>query len=62
MTNKIEAEPYEFKLKPNMTLMLEPNPITPDGNFGIFLGHPYAITQDGNRRLTSYPLELTVVS
>lgn len=59
--HKIEAEPYEFTLKPNMTLMLEPNPIFPDGNFGIFLGHSYVITESGNRRMTQYPLELTVV-
>lgn len=58
--DKVEAEPYEFELKPNMTLMLEPNPISLDGNFGIFLGHPYVITSGGRRRLTSYPLKLTV--
>lgn len=57
---KVEAESYELELRPNMTLMLEPNPISPNGNFGIFLGHPYVITKDGYRRLTSYPLKLTV--
>ena len=58
--DKVEAEPYESVLKPNMTLMLEPNPITPDGNLGIFLGHSYVITERGSRRLTKYPLELTI--
>jgi Xaa-Pro aminopeptidase len=58
--DKVEAEPYESVLKPNMTLMLEPNPISPDGNLGIFLGHSYVITENGNRRLTKYPLELTI--
>jgi len=58
--DKVEAEPYEFELRPNMTLMLEPNPISPDGNFGIFLGHSYVITESGCRRLTKYPLELTI--
>jgi Xaa-Pro dipeptidase len=62
MVDRIETEPYEFTLKPNMTLMLEPNPIMPDGNFGIFLGHSFCITQEGNRRLTNYPLELTVAT
>jgi Xaa-Pro aminopeptidase len=57
----IEAEPYEFTLKPNMTLMLEPNPIMPNGSFGIFLGHSFSITNDGHRRLTNYPLQLTLV-
>lgn len=58
--DKVEAEEYEFVLKPNMTLMLEPNPITPDGRFGIFLGHPFVITKDGNRKLTDFPLELSI--
>lgn len=58
--DKVEAEPYEFELRPNMTLMLEPNPITSEGDLGIFLGHPYVITKGGSRRLTKYPLELTV--
>jgi Xaa-Pro aminopeptidase len=56
----VEAEPYEFELKPNMTMMLEPNPIFPDGTFGIFLGHSFLITQNNHKRLTQYPLILTV--
>jgi Xaa-Pro aminopeptidase len=56
----VEAEPYEFELKPNMTLMLEPNPIVPDGTFGIFLGHSFLITKNSHKRLTQYPLKLTV--
>jgi len=59
--DKVEAEPYEFELRPNMTLMLEPNPIAPDGDFGIFLGHSYVITERGCRRLTKYPLDMTIV-
>ncbi len=58
---KVEAEPYEFILRPNMTLMLKLNPIFPNGNFGIFLGHSFAITEERSQRLTNYPLELTVV-
>jgi Xaa-Pro aminopeptidase len=58
---KVEAEPYETVLKPNMTLMLEPDAILPDGTFGIFLGRSYVITDSGNRPLTRYPLKLTVV-
>jgi Xaa-Pro aminopeptidase len=57
----VDAEPYESLLKPNMTVMLEPNPIMPDGTFGIFLGRSYVITESGHRLLTKYPLELTVV-
>ncbi len=59
--HKVEAEPYEAVLKPNMTVMLEPNPILPDGTFGIFMGRSYLITGGGYRLLTKYPLKLTVV-
>lgn len=59
--HKVEAEQYESILKPNMTVMLEPNPIFPDGTFGIFLGRSYLITRNGHTLLTCYPLKLTVV-
>jgi Xaa-Pro aminopeptidase len=59
--HNVDAETYEFEMKPNMTLMLEPNPISPDGAFGIFMGRSYVITESGHRALTKYPLELTVV-
>ncbi len=59
--HKVEAQTYESVLKPNMTVMLEPNPIFPDGNFGIFMGRSYLITGNGCRLLTKYPLKLTVV-
>ena len=32
-----------------MIIMAEPNPITPDGMFGIFLGHTFIVTKDGPR-------------
>ncbi len=60
-TDRVDAEPYETVLRPNMTVMLEPNPIFPDGNFGIFLGHSFVITKGGHERLTNYPLKLTIV-
>jgi hypothetical protein len=41
--------------------MLEPNPITPDGNLGLFVGRTYIITEDGAEQVTKYPLELVVV-
>ena len=31
-------------LKPGMIIMAEPNPITADGMFGIFLGHTFIVT------------------
>jgi Xaa-Pro aminopeptidase len=59
--DRIEAEPYERTLRPGMTLMLEPNPITPDGMFGMFTGHTYLITDGGAERVTPFPMELPVV-
>jgi len=38
---------FEEVLKPGMVIMAEPNPITPDGLFGIFLGHTFY--RDGER-------------
>jgi len=35
-------------LKPGMVIMAEPNPITPDGLFGIFLGHTFIVTDSGH--------------
>jgi Xaa-Pro aminopeptidase len=58
--DRIEAEPYERTLRAGMTLMLEPNPITPDGMFGMFTGHTYLITERGADRVTPFPLELPV--
>lgn len=53
--------PGETHFEPNMTVMLEPNPITPDGNLGLFLGRTFIITEDGNEAVTKYPLELIMV-
>lgn len=46
------AADYDLVLKPGMEIMLEPNPITPDGRFGMFLGHTVLITDSGHRRVT----------
>ena len=51
----------ETHFQPNMTVMLEPNPITTDGNLGLFLGRTYIITDDGHEMATKYPLDLIVV-
>jgi Xaa-Pro aminopeptidase len=47
-------------LKPGMLIMAEPNPITPDGMFGIFLGHTFIVTDDGHECVDSFPLEIAV--
>jgi len=47
----VHADPGDVVLRPGMTLMLEPNPITPDGLLGLFFGHTHIITEDGNERV-----------
>ena len=47
-------------LKPGMIIMAEPNPITPDGTFGIFLGHTFIVTKDGHEVVDKFPLEIAV--
>jgi Xaa-Pro aminopeptidase len=60
-TEHIEAEPFEEILRPGMVIMAEPNPITADGTFGIFLGHTYIVTADGHERIDEFPFELISV-
>jgi len=57
----VRHDEYDEVLQPGMAIMLEPCPITKDGNLGIFLGRTYIITEDGYECLSKYPLELTVV-
>ena len=47
-------------LKPGMVIMAEPNPITADGLFGIFLGHTFIVTESGHEVVDSFPLEIAV--
>ena len=57
----VHADPEDRIIRPGMTLMLEPNPITPDGLLGLFLGHTFIITDSGHERLGSQvPLDLLV--
>jgi len=51
----------EEELKPGMVFVLRPNPITPDGQWGMCLSRTYAITDEGHRLLTDFPLELMTV-
>jgi len=50
----------DMVLKPNMVIMAEPNPITADGMFGIFLGHTFIVTQNGHEAVDAFPLEIAV--
>jgi Xaa-Pro aminopeptidase len=57
----VHADPEDRSMKPGMTLMLEPNPITPDGLLGLFFGHTFIITESGHERLGGQvPLDLLV--
>jgi Xaa-Pro aminopeptidase len=56
----VSAEAFETVLKPGMVIMAEPNPITADGLFGIFLGHTFIITRDGHECVDKFPLEIAV--
>jgi Xaa-Pro dipeptidase len=56
----VSAEAFETVLKPGMVIMAEPNPITADGLFGIFLGHTFIITETGPECVDKFPLEIAV--
>jgi Xaa-Pro aminopeptidase len=47
-------------LKPGMVIMAEPNPITADGLFGIFLGHTFIVNDTGHEIVDQFPLEIAV--
>jgi Xaa-Pro aminopeptidase len=57
---RVEAEPFEQVFKPGMVFMAEPNPITADGNFGIFLGHTFIVTETGQECVDKFPLEIAI--
>src|SRR5712672_3328595 len=56
----VKGEEIDMVLKPGMIIMAEPNPITPDGNFGIFLGHTFIVTNSGHEVADQFPLEIAV--
>jgi Xaa-Pro aminopeptidase len=59
---RTEADEIDKVLKPGMIIMAEPNPITPDGMFGIFLGHTFIVTGDGHECVDRFPLEIAVAN
>ena len=59
-TDSVHAEEFERVLRPVMVMMPEPNPITADGSFGIFLGHTFIVTDDGHECVDRFPWELVV--
>ncbi len=57
---RTEAREDDKVFKPGMVTMAEPNPITADGLFGIFLGHTFIVTETGHEVVDDFPLELVV--
>jgi Xaa-Pro dipeptidase len=57
---RTEAREDDKVFKPGMVTMAEPNPITADGLFGIFLGHTFIVTESGHEVVDDFPLELVV--
>src|SRR5215471_7425842 len=57
---RTEAREDDKIFRPGMVTMAEPNPITADGLFGIFLGHTFIVTRDGHEVVDKFPLELAV--
>jgi Xaa-Pro aminopeptidase len=56
----VTGREIDMVLKPGMVIMAEPNPITADGMFGIFLGHTFIITETGHEIVDRFPLEIAV--
>src|SRR5262249_28375568 len=57
---RTEADEIDKVLKPGMIIMAEPNPITADCMFGIFLGHTFIGTGEGHECVDNFPLEIAV--
>jgi Xaa-Pro dipeptidase len=57
---RVDAEPYEQVMRPGMVIMAEPNPISPDGMLGMFVGHTFIVTETGRECVDEFPLELVV--
>jgi Xaa-Pro aminopeptidase len=57
---RTEAGECDKVLAPGMIIMAEPNPITADGMFGIFLGHTFIVTERGHECVDNFPLEIAV--
>jgi hypothetical protein len=54
-TGSAEATPFTFR--ENMTVVIQPNVITPDERAGVQLGQLVRVTADGVESLHRYPLQ-----
>ena len=59
---EVQQDEHDKVLKPGMVIMAEPNPITADGTFGIFLGHTFIVTEAGHECVDNFPLEIAVAT
>jgi Xaa-Pro aminopeptidase len=57
----LQAEKFEEEFQPGMVLVVEPNAVTADGQFGIFFGHTFIVTDGEPECVDDYPWELTIV-
>jgi Xaa-Pro aminopeptidase len=57
---RTEAREADKVFLPGMVTMAEPNPITADGMFGIFLGHTFIVTESGHEVVDAFPLEIAI--
>jgi Xaa-Pro aminopeptidase len=55
---EVHQDEHDKVLKPGMVIMAEPNPITADGTFGIFLGHTFIVTETGHECVDNFPLKI----
>ena len=49
-----------FQLDINLKTKIEPNAVTADGQFGIFFGHTFIVTEGEPECVDGYPWELTL--
>ncbi len=59
-TDGVHGQPFECVFRPGMVFMAEPNPISADGLFGIFLGHTFIVTETGSECADAFPWEIAV--
>jgi Xaa-Pro dipeptidase len=59
---RVNAADYDRVLQPRMVVNIEHTPINLEGTFGTFLSRTYAITDDGARCLTPYPVDDVLVA
>ncbi|MFQ6010823.1 MAG: M24 family metallopeptidase, partial [Nitrososphaerales archaeon] len=51
----------KFKLKPGMTFSVQPNPVSKDRRFGLFLADTYAVTVNGPKCMMNDPMRLVEI-